>query len=204
MWVEVQAGYRLPCPANCSADVYTLMLKCWSADPKERPIFQRLTFFFRVRAAPPSSASGRLNSMSMSSTGGTSASSHTSVDEVNDAYQSLLGEGDVEIKAMDDVVVDEQKTARSSSVLVVNKAFGEPASTSLAAVPATGAPAIANSFSTAPLKKADPVVWGFGESLGLSDIQETPERAGDDSLDGLDAALFLPEQYMEIDMTGQK
>ncbi|XP_068118042.1 tyrosine-protein kinase Srms-like [Hyperolius riggenbachi] len=36
------AGYRLPMPPLCPADVYDLMLKCWYEDPRKRPTFQQI------------------------------------------------------------------------------------------------------------------------------------------------------------------
>ncbi|XP_027478255.1 tyrosine-protein kinase Srms isoform X3 [Zalophus californianus] len=39
---QVTRGYRLPCPASCPAEVYTLMLECWKGSPEERPAFATL------------------------------------------------------------------------------------------------------------------------------------------------------------------
>jgi serine/threonine protein kinase len=39
---EVAAGYRLPSPENCPEEVYQLMVKCWNADPNERPSFKEM------------------------------------------------------------------------------------------------------------------------------------------------------------------
>ncbi|XP_034497114.1 tyrosine-protein kinase Srms isoform X2 [Ailuropoda melanoleuca] len=39
---QVTRGYRLPCPASCPAEVYTLMLECWRDSPEERPTFPAL------------------------------------------------------------------------------------------------------------------------------------------------------------------
>lgn len=42
VWVEVSAGYRLPCPESCSKAVYDLMLACWDETPGFRPSFGKL------------------------------------------------------------------------------------------------------------------------------------------------------------------
>lgn len=39
---QVMRGYRLPRPAPCPAEVYTLMLECWRGSPEERPAFAAL------------------------------------------------------------------------------------------------------------------------------------------------------------------
>uniref|UniRef100_A0A452SKF9 Tyrosine-protein kinase n=1 Tax=Ursus americanus TaxID=9643 RepID=A0A452SKF9_URSAM len=39
---QVTRGYRLPRPASCPAEVYTLMLECWRGSPEERPAFPAL------------------------------------------------------------------------------------------------------------------------------------------------------------------
>lgn len=40
---KLKAGYRLPCPAGCPADVHgALMLRSWSTDPADRPTFRDL------------------------------------------------------------------------------------------------------------------------------------------------------------------
>jgi len=38
----IQVGYRHPKPDKCPADVYELMLRCWSADESDRPSFAQL------------------------------------------------------------------------------------------------------------------------------------------------------------------
>ena len=38
VWVQVVAGYRLPCPPNCPQAAHDIMMECWRADPKERPL----------------------------------------------------------------------------------------------------------------------------------------------------------------------
>nr|XP_055201176.1 tyrosine-protein kinase Srms isoform X6 [Nyctereutes procyonoides] len=39
---QVTRGYRLPRPAACPAEVYTLMLECWKGSPAQRPAFATL------------------------------------------------------------------------------------------------------------------------------------------------------------------
>lgn len=39
---QVTAGYRMPAPATCPSFLYQIMLRCWSAEPDERPDFQTL------------------------------------------------------------------------------------------------------------------------------------------------------------------
>jgi hypothetical protein len=39
---QVIAGYRMPAPTNCPAEVYQLMLQCWQANPAQRPSFAQL------------------------------------------------------------------------------------------------------------------------------------------------------------------
>ncbi|XP_004716093.1 tyrosine-protein kinase Srms [Echinops telfairi] len=39
---QISRGYRLPRPAACPAEVYTLMLECWRGNPEERPTFATL------------------------------------------------------------------------------------------------------------------------------------------------------------------
>ncbi|VDD74083.1 unnamed protein product [Mesocestoides corti] len=36
---QVEAGYRMPSPPGCPAELYDLMLECWSADETARPSF---------------------------------------------------------------------------------------------------------------------------------------------------------------------
>ncbi|XP_052273809.1 fibroblast growth factor receptor 1-like isoform X1 [Dreissena polymorpha] len=36
---RIQAGYRMPQPQHCSADIYNLMLMCWAENPGNRPSF---------------------------------------------------------------------------------------------------------------------------------------------------------------------
>jgi serine/threonine protein kinase len=42
VWVQVIAGYRLPCPDLCPTDVYAIMQRCWSSIPEERPSFDEI------------------------------------------------------------------------------------------------------------------------------------------------------------------
>eukprot|EP00049_Salpingoeca_infusionum_P005014 m.87306 g.87306 ORF g.87306 m.87306 type:complete len:1906 (-) comp12825_c0_seq22:1084-6801(-) len=37
VWVEVEAGYRLPQPISCSDEIYALMYSMWERDPAARP-----------------------------------------------------------------------------------------------------------------------------------------------------------------------
>jgi hypothetical protein len=50
VWIEIQAGYRLPCPADCEKEVYDRMMHCWKDNPHERPTFRGLTTFFRKKS----------------------------------------------------------------------------------------------------------------------------------------------------------
>ena len=36
---QVEAGYRMPAPPGCPAELYDLMLECWAADEAARPSF---------------------------------------------------------------------------------------------------------------------------------------------------------------------
>ena len=38
----LKGGHRMLCPSHCPAEIYYLLLKCWSDDPKERPTFEEL------------------------------------------------------------------------------------------------------------------------------------------------------------------
>ncbi|CAF88761.1 unnamed protein product, partial [Tetraodon nigroviridis] len=39
---QVTAGYRMPAPAKCPHFLYQIMLKCWAAEPDDRPDFRTL------------------------------------------------------------------------------------------------------------------------------------------------------------------
>ncbi|XP_063702466.1 tyrosine-protein kinase Src42A [Culicoides brevitarsis] len=39
---QVEHGYRMPCPQNCNAALYEIMLECWHKDPMRRPTFETL------------------------------------------------------------------------------------------------------------------------------------------------------------------
>ncbi|XP_013162870.1 PREDICTED: tyrosine-protein kinase abl-1 isoform X1 [Papilio xuthus] len=39
---QVEHGYRMPCPQNCPAALYEIMLECWHKDPLKRPTFETL------------------------------------------------------------------------------------------------------------------------------------------------------------------
>uniref|UniRef100_A0A8C3WG20 Tyrosine-protein kinase n=1 Tax=Catagonus wagneri TaxID=51154 RepID=A0A8C3WG20_9CETA len=41
-FLRVEAGYRMPCPRECSPTTYKLLLSCWNRDPEHRPSFQAL------------------------------------------------------------------------------------------------------------------------------------------------------------------
>uniref|UniRef100_A0A914WAJ5 Tyrosine-protein kinase n=1 Tax=Plectus sambesii TaxID=2011161 RepID=A0A914WAJ5_9BILA len=43
---QVERGYRMPCPRECAAPIYDLMLKCWDKVPDRRPTFEHLYHFF--------------------------------------------------------------------------------------------------------------------------------------------------------------
>lgn len=42
MWKRLKAGYRMEQPPNCRAEIYHLMLQCWSEQPNDRPSFTYL------------------------------------------------------------------------------------------------------------------------------------------------------------------
>lgn len=35
-------GYRMPCPENCPAELYDVMMKCWREKAEDRPTFDYL------------------------------------------------------------------------------------------------------------------------------------------------------------------
>jgi hypothetical protein len=37
--IQVLSGYRLPRPSTCEQSFYEIMLRCWKAEPEERPNF---------------------------------------------------------------------------------------------------------------------------------------------------------------------
>ncbi|ULU14479.1 hypothetical protein L3Y34_016752 [Caenorhabditis briggsae] len=39
---QVDAGYRMPCPAGCPPVLYDIMQQCWRSDPDKRPTFETL------------------------------------------------------------------------------------------------------------------------------------------------------------------
>ncbi|CAJ1084363.1 protein-tyrosine kinase 6b [Xyrichtys novacula] len=39
-YIQVTGGYRMPIPPKCPEFIYQLMLKCWSANPDDRPSFR--------------------------------------------------------------------------------------------------------------------------------------------------------------------
>ncbi|CAB1420729.1 unnamed protein product [Pleuronectes platessa] len=42
VYQQVTKGYRMPAPAKCPDFLYSIMLKCWSHEPSERPSFKSL------------------------------------------------------------------------------------------------------------------------------------------------------------------
>ncbi|KAL7670517.1 hypothetical protein ACOME3_005452 [Neoechinorhynchus agilis] len=43
---QLQKGYRMPKPSTCPDAMYSIILKCWEADPQKRPTFEYLQVFF--------------------------------------------------------------------------------------------------------------------------------------------------------------
>lgn len=39
---QVEHGYRMPSPPNCTQALYEIMLECWNKDPMRRPTFETL------------------------------------------------------------------------------------------------------------------------------------------------------------------
>lgn len=46
----VSQGARLPQPTRCPEDIYSLMLRCWSENPANRPTFAMLVQHFASNA----------------------------------------------------------------------------------------------------------------------------------------------------------
>lgn len=40
--LQVEHGYRMPCPQGCPQNLYEIMLECWNKDPVKRPTFETL------------------------------------------------------------------------------------------------------------------------------------------------------------------
>jgi len=40
---HLKAGNRLAKPHDCSPEIYSVMLRCWNANPKNRPTFEELS-----------------------------------------------------------------------------------------------------------------------------------------------------------------
>ncbi|KAI7690391.1 Tyrosine-protein kinase Src42A [Sarcoptes scabiei] len=40
--LQVEHGYRMPCPQGCPPTLYDIMLECWNKDPLKRPTFETL------------------------------------------------------------------------------------------------------------------------------------------------------------------
>ena len=38
----LKRGRRMPCPSHCPPEIYLVLLKCWSENPKDRPTFGEL------------------------------------------------------------------------------------------------------------------------------------------------------------------
>eukprot|EP00042_Codosiga_hollandica_P059167 m.906627 g.906627 ORF g.906627 m.906627 type:complete len:192 (+) comp60078_c0_seq16:1800-2375(+) len=47
VWVEVLAGYRLPCPPDCPGKIFEVVSACWREAPRLRPAFSELIPLFR-------------------------------------------------------------------------------------------------------------------------------------------------------------
>lgn len=45
---QVEAGYRMPSPSGCPAELYDLMLECWAADETARPSFANIHLRLQV------------------------------------------------------------------------------------------------------------------------------------------------------------
>eukprot|EP00045_Choanoeca_perplexa_P006657 m.57320 g.57320 ORF g.57320 m.57320 type:complete len:503 (+) comp13722_c0_seq1:274-1782(+) len=41
---QVEGSYRMPMPANCPTELYTIMQDCWKANPDHRPTFETLQY----------------------------------------------------------------------------------------------------------------------------------------------------------------
>ncbi|XP_048406253.1 tyrosine-protein kinase Srms [Stegostoma tigrinum] len=40
---QINCGYRMPCPKNCTQDIYGIMLRCWNESEESRPSFHTLS-----------------------------------------------------------------------------------------------------------------------------------------------------------------
>ena len=47
---QLEQGIRLPKPDNCPPALYSLMTRCWSYDPRERPSFTELVVKIRYHS----------------------------------------------------------------------------------------------------------------------------------------------------------
>ena len=54
---KVEEGYRLPKPGRCPQWLYMIMLDCWEAEPKDRPIFEALRYILSNNAILESNSS---------------------------------------------------------------------------------------------------------------------------------------------------
>ncbi|RXM32590.1 Protein-tyrosine kinase 6 [Acipenser ruthenus] len=44
VFMEVEKGYRMPCPDNCPQAVYAIMMSCWEKKADARPEFKQLVW----------------------------------------------------------------------------------------------------------------------------------------------------------------
>ncbi|XP_055597573.1 uncharacterized protein LOC129747397 [Uranotaenia lowii] len=48
LYTLLKQGYRMPCPTNCSEEIYSIVRSCWADDPKLRPSFKYLAGQFEA------------------------------------------------------------------------------------------------------------------------------------------------------------
>jgi hypothetical protein len=63
VWLAVCEGYRLPCPSRCPEWLHDIMMRCWDANPQDRPMFFELREIFtrviaRMRGSDTTSTAG--------------------------------------------------------------------------------------------------------------------------------------------------
>jgi hypothetical protein len=65
--MEVERGYRLPCPDGCSREIYVLVMSCWHPNPTLRPPFSqvksRLSEILELLASATADGEGELVAM---------------------------------------------------------------------------------------------------------------------------------------------